>query len=92
MPFFSVIAILFPFAAAAYAASVYSKSSADTMGAAIGQGIAAYLIFATGCALGETSAVLSLVRAERPRWLGVIGVMLNLSAAIPPILVAIRRP
>lgn len=87
MPIFSLLSLAIPLLGAAYAASVYSRSSADTIGGAIGHGIAAYMIFAIACILGEAAAIAALVRAERPGWLGVMGVVLNLTAVIPPILV-----
>ncbi len=61
------------------------------MGGAIGQLIGAYVIFAAACLLGEVAAVVSLLRGERPGWLSVIGVLLNLTAVIPPIIVFTRR-
>lgn len=87
MPFFSLLSLAIPLLGAAYAAMVYSKSSADTIGGAIGNGIAAYMIFAIACILGEASAIAALVRAERPGWIGVVGVLLNLTAVIPPVIV-----
>ncbi len=90
-PLFNVISALLPVVGGAYAWSAYAKSSADTMGGAIGHLIGAYVIFATACLLGELAAIVSLVRGERPGWLSVIGVLLNLAAVIPPIIVFTRR-
>ena len=90
-PLFNVISALLPVAGGTYAWSAHAKSSADTMGGAIGQLIGVYVIFAAACLLGEVAAVVSLLRGERPGWLSVIGVLLNLTAVIPPIIVFTRR-
>lgn len=87
MPILSLISVVLPLAGAAYAFWVFSKSSADTVGGAIGHGIGAYLIFAAFCGGGEVCAIASFFRGERPAWLSVIGAVLNLGAVIPPLVV-----
>lgn len=87
MPILSLLSVALPVAGAVYAFRVLSKSSADTVGGAIGHGIGAYLIFALFCGVGEICAIASFFRGERPPWLSVIGVGLNLTAVIPPIIV-----
>jgi len=84
-PLFNILATLIPLACAAYAALKYSQASADTIGGAIGNALGAYLLFAVACAVGETLAILALVRGERPTWLSLLAVLLNLTAILPPL-------
>ncbi|MBL8292179.1 MAG: hypothetical protein JNN08_10100 [Bryobacterales bacterium] len=84
-PLFNIVSVILPVAGAIYAWTVYSKSSADTVGGAIGILLGAYIVFAIACLAGEASAIVALARAERPGWLSVAGAILNLSAVVPPL-------
>ncbi|MFN7920878.1 MAG: hypothetical protein U0Q16_12320 [Bryobacteraceae bacterium] len=83
----SILSVVLPLAGAGWAVYIYKVGRPDTVGAAIGVGIAAYLVFAIACVLGEIAAVVALIRGERPSWIAVIGALLNLTAVIPPVLV-----
>jgi hypothetical protein len=84
-PLFNIVSVILPVAGAIYALTIYSKSSADTIGGAIGILLGAYMAFALACLAGEASAIVAMVRAERPGWLSFVGAILNLSAVIPPL-------
>lgn len=90
-PLFGVASILLPVVGAIHASSNYARTKADTMGGAIGILIGAYLIFAVACGIGEVCAIVSYVRAERPRWIPVIGAILNLTVLLPPLHFALRK-
>ncbi len=84
-PLLGIIAIALPLGGALYGLLLEEKSSGGNLGAAIGAGLARYVVFAAACLLGEIVAVAALVRGERPGWLPVMAVLLNLTAVLPPL-------
>lgn len=91
LPLFGAASIALPVAGALQAVSNYSRTKADTMGGAIGILLGAYLIFAAACGTGEICAIVSYIRGERPRWIALVGAILNLAALLPPLYVALRK-
>lgn len=93
-PLLNAISLLLPLGGAAYAWLVLEeKSPGGNMGAAIGGALARYILFAAACLLGLVAGVAAFVRGERPGWLTVMAMLLNLAGVVgPPLWFFLSKP
>ncbi len=93
-PLLNLIALVLPVGGAVYAWLVMEeKPHGGNMGAAIGGALARYFVFAAACLLGVVAGVAAFVRGERPGWLTVCAMLLNIACAIlPPLWFFLGKP
>ena len=91
-PFWNIVSVAVPFAAIAIGALMLSTGGGrggDYAGA-LGSAIVTLIVVGGVCLFGLAAAIAALSRGERMAWLSAIGILVNLSVALPALYLYLR--
>lgn len=89
-PYWNIVSIALPVAAALVGAAALKASSFGDYGGALGGALKTFIVIGGVCVLGEAAAIASLVKGERMAWLSVLGALANLVVILPAFYLASR--